>query len=240
MFSVMTHFSQAGPPERTFHRSVVVQDKVYIWGGLQDDLPEVHDSPQKQEFLSEIDVFELRTGAWENITTIGEVPLGVAAYACTAVGDLVYYFGGLCGHGEDCLHNSLSSLNTKLLKWTEIVPTTESVENSPMRKTWCGMVPFKSEGDLEEGEEDLLLVVGGHGIFPKSKQPGADYIPDEKNGDSDSDDDEEEEETPVVKGRTNEHHIMSLQNPGQSIVCDSGNKVSEDVQCGIRYISNIS
>lgn len=218
----MTQFSHSAglcPPERTFHHSVVVRDKLFVWGGLQVDLPGVHDSPKKQEYLSGVDVFELRTGAWETNSTIGEAPLGVAAYACTTVGDVVYYFGGLCGHGNDCLHNSLTSLDTMQLKWTQIVPTTDRVEIGPMKKAWCGMVSFKSEGD---SDEDLLMVVGGQGIFPKSKQPGAEYIPDEKNYDDEEeycDDDDEEEESPIVKGRTNEHHIMSLQTPGQISWC---------------------
>ena len=195
------------PAARTFHSSVLVGDKLFVWGGLQDSLPEVHSSADKQEFLSDVDVFELRTGLWEWNTTIGSTPLGVAAYSCAGVGELAYYFGGLCGHGESCLHNSLFALDTSRLKWNEIVATNERVECGPMRKAWCGMVSFKAE----DGEQDMLLVVGGHGIFPEKRQPGAHYIPDDDD-DCDSDD---EMESGVVKGRTNEHHMMSLHAPGQ-------------------------
>ena len=205
IMSILFPVPASGPYEpaaRTFHRTVLVGDKLFVWGGLQDSLPEVHHSADKQEFLSDVDVFELRTGLWEWSTTIGNTPLGVAAYSCAAVGELAYYFGGLCGHGENCLHNSLFALDTSRLKWSEIVPTSERVEAGPMRKAWCGMVAFKTEDG-----EDMLFVVGGHGIFPDVRQPGAHYVPDDKDDDDDSDD---ELESGIVKGRTNEHHMVSL------------------------------
>lgn len=205
---MMMTFFTAASFERTFHRSVLVKDKLFIWGGLQNGLPYEHDSPQKQEILSEVDVFDMETGVWDTWSTIGKVPLGVAGYACTAVDDKIYYFGGSCGHGDYCLHNSLSALDTTQQKWREIFPTTKRAEQScPMRKAWCGLVSFKCTTD--QTEEDLLLVVGGQGIFPSTQQANSKYVPVNQKDDM-LDSDEDEEEHDAIKGRTNEHHIFSI------------------------------
>ena len=42
-----------------------------------DGLPPVHDSPEKREFLSSVDVFQLDCGDWIRRETSGTPPLGV-------------------------------------------------------------------------------------------------------------------------------------------------------------------
>ena len=156
-------------------------------------MPEVHDSAEKRQFFSSVEVFDVNTGCWEQRTTRGTPPLGVAGYSCVAVRNELHYFGGGCGH-RDCYHNSVHTLSTSTLQWRMLAPnilrglgtTTEGGE--PMQKQWCGMVQFS------DGEEDLLYVVGGYGhAAPSSPQHGAQY-------------------QPVYGGgvRTNEQHIFSL------------------------------
>ena len=142
---------------------------MYIWAGAVDDLPEVHDSQEKIQFISCVEVFCIESGDWISQQTSGAPPLGVKGYGCTAVGDTLHFFGGYCtcDHGG-CYHNSIHSLSTASLHWVELSPTT-SEGGAPMTKMECGMMAFK------DGEDDILYVVAGYGRLPLCLQPGAQY-----------------------------------------------------------------
>ena len=173
------------PAGRHDHSTAVVDHELYLWGGSQNGMPRVHDSAEKRQFYSSVEVFDVDTGCWEQRTTRGTPPLGVRGYSCVAVRNELYYFGGECGH-SDCYYNSVHTLSTSTLQWRMLAPsTTES--GTPMQKQWCGMAHFT------DGEEDLLYVVGGWGHpVPSSPQHGAQY----QQGGSGV--------------RTNEQHIFSL------------------------------
>ena len=127
-----------------------------MWAGWQSGMPCVHDSAEKRAFLSSVEVFNVITGCWEQRTTRGTPPLGVLGYSCVAVRNDLYYFGGECGHGGYCYHNSVHALSTSTLQWKMLAPTT-SADWAPMKKHSCGVVHFTDE------EQDLLFVVGGYG-----------------------------------------------------------------------------
>ena len=144
---------------RSSHSTAVVDDElVYLWAGHQHQgMPRVHDSAQKRQFYSSVEVFDVNTGCWDKRTTRGTPPLGVRGYSCVcnAIRNELHYFGGECSH-SDCYHNSVHTLSTSTLQWRMLAPsTTES--GAPMQKHHCGMVHFT------DGEEDLLYVVGGWG-----------------------------------------------------------------------------
>ena len=90
-------------------------------------------------------------------------------YACAAMGTDIYYFSGSCGH-DDCRHNSVSKLNTPTLQWSELAAT-ETHRESPMKKSYSGMVAFKDE------DEEYLFTIGGVGDAAPFYQPGAEYKP---------------------------------------------------------------
>ena len=52
-----------------------------------DGIPRVHDSLEKIQFLSSVDVFQMDSADWIQQVTCGTPPLGVSGYCCTAVGD---------------------------------------------------------------------------------------------------------------------------------------------------------
>ena len=60
----------------------------------RDGMPEVHDSAEKRQFFSSVEVFDVNTGCWEQRTTRGTPPLGVMGYSCVAVRNELHYFGG--------------------------------------------------------------------------------------------------------------------------------------------------
>ena len=150
-----------------------------------DDMPRVHDSPEKMQLLSTVDVFQVDCGDWIWQATSGTPPLGVSGYCCTAVGDSLYYYGGYCGH-DSCYHNSVHKLSTSYLQWMMLSPST-SENGAPMKKSGSGMVSFR------DGEEDILYVVAGYGPAPSYRQPGAQY-----------------EAAGTGYNRCNEHHMFSL------------------------------
>ena len=176
--------SRYEPTPRYGHTPLLVGGNLYLWGGLMDGMPEVHDSPEKIKFLSSVDVFQVDSGCWIRQVTSGTPPLGASEYSCTAVGDSLYYYGGDCGH-YDCFHNSVHQLSTSSLQWMMLSPSTSESE-APMRKIDCGMVAFR------DGEEDILCVVAGCGV-PSYRQPGTQY-------------------EVVASGYTmcNEHHMLNL------------------------------
>ena len=131
-------------------------------------MPEIHDSREKRLFISCVEVFHCESEDWIRQPTSGAPPLGVRGYGCTALGDILHFFGGYCNHGGNCYHNSIHSLSTSSLHWVELSPTT-SEGGAPMRKGYCGTVAFK------DGEEEILYVVAGRGPTPSYRQPGAQY-----------------------------------------------------------------
>ena len=178
--------SRYNPAPRTRHQTIRVGSNVYMWAGVVDGMPRVHDSQDKIRFISCVEVFHCGSGDWICQPTSGAPPLGVSGYGCTAVGDTLHFFGGYCNHGN-CYHNSIHSLSTSSLHWVELSPTTSEGGPAPMRKCDCGMVEFK------DGEEDILYVVAGRGPTPSYRQPGAQYEAD--GGD---------------RVRCNEQHMFSL------------------------------
>ena len=138
-----------------------------MWGGEQDGLPEVHDSEEKRRITSNIQHFTPSTGQWITRGTTGTPPLRVRAYCCTAINDLLYYFGGDCGH-DDCYLNSITQLDTVSLQWRELEPT--DATRPVMRRGWSGMISFEHDGVHH------LLMIGGMGPKPAVQLPHYKYI----------------------------------------------------------------
>ena len=138
-----------------------------MWGGNQPGLPGVHDSKEKRRITSTIQHFNPSTGQWITRGTTGTPPLGVYAYCCTAINDLLYYFGGECGH-DVCYHNSITQLDTVSLQWRELEPT--DVTRPVMRRAYGGMISFEHDGVHH------LLMIGGIGPKPAVQLPHYKYI----------------------------------------------------------------
>uniref|UniRef100_A0AAN0IT35 Uncharacterized protein n=1 Tax=Amphimedon queenslandica TaxID=400682 RepID=A0AAN0IT35_AMPQE len=156
------------PVERSWHSTVRVGDYLYMWGGLQSDLPEVHNNDKKKALSSLMEVYHLPTGRWEQKPTTGNPPLGICTYASATIANEIFYFGGRCNH-DNCYHNSLYSFNVDTFTWRELSPTTP--HHGPMMKAHCSMVAFQVNG------EDYLAVIGGHGPSSNNTptQPNAQY-----------------------------------------------------------------
>ena len=128
-----------------------------MWGGVGSG---VHDV---------MDVYHLPTGAWDQKPTTGTPPPGTWGYSSIAIGNNIYFFGGL-GHGV--YSNSLYCINVDTFHWRELSPS--SSDRGPMMKGYCGMVSAHFDG------EDYLTIIGGYGSssINTPKQPDAQYSAD--------------------------------------------------------------
>ncbi|XP_019858244.1 PREDICTED: uncharacterized protein LOC109586489 [Amphimedon queenslandica] len=146
--------------KRAEHKGPVIGESLYLWAGNQVDLPKVHDSLQKKELTSRVDVYQLSTADWSSHLTRGTPPLGVMAYSCTTSHSNIYYFGGWCGH-DICYHNTLNVLNTIKMEWTSC----SNAEQSLMKKSNAGMISLEFDG------AEYLVIIGGKGSTPTVYHP---------------------------------------------------------------------
>ena len=149
---------------RAEHKAPVIGESLYLWAGNQADLPSVHDSLQKRELTSTVDVYQLSTADWSSHLTRGTPPLGVAGYSCTTSHSNIYYFGGACGH-DLCCHNTLNVLNTIKMQWTSC----SNAEQSLMKKSYAGMISLEFDG------AEYLFIIGGIGSIPTDYHPQFQY-----------------------------------------------------------------
>ena len=152
---------------RSQHSTVFISDRLYCWGGEQEDLPIGHFSDEKRRFTSSVDIFHLPTFKCERKPTTATPPAGVMYYACTNVRDRILYFGGSC-KPFDCFHNELFELDTLTNEWREIINSSPDI--GPMRKRGCGMISFNINA------EDNLLVIGGIGHIPIITEAKSQYL----------------------------------------------------------------
>ena len=156
---------------RVHHSSIVLGlDDVIIWGGDQAGLPwGVHDNENKRTVISRLDVLNLPSMEWNNVSTTGTPPVGAMNYGATTIGEDMYIFdGGRCADGA-CVHNDLYQLNTNDKVW-RCIPCT----NRPIKKQKCGFISYSYQGS------DYLLALGGKGgkQLPAEPQLHSLYTPD--------------------------------------------------------------
>ena len=150
---------------RSQHKAPVIGDSLYLWGGGRPDRPiKDHDSFDKRQLVSTVEVFSFSTGQWSSQLTRGTPPQGVIAYSCATSQSNINYYGGWCGH-DDCYYNSLNVLNTLNMNWTLVQPNNDSI----MKKAYGGMI------SLDFDKTEYLFIVGGLGSTPNVHRPQFQY-----------------------------------------------------------------
>ena len=150
---------------RAKHKTPVIGDSLYLWGGSQPGFPHVHDSPQKEQLVSTVEVFSFSTGQWSSQLTKGTPPQGVMGYFCATSHSNIYYYGGWCGH-DHCYYNSLNVLNTLNMNWTLVQPNDDSM----MKKAYGEMI------SLDFDNTEYLFIVGGVGSTPTARPSQFRYV----------------------------------------------------------------
>ena len=149
---------------RSEHKAPVIGDSLYLWGGDQPGFPKVHDSFEKRQLVSTVEVFSFSTGRWSSQLTRGTPPEGVMGYSCTTSHSKIYYYGGTCGH-HGCCYNSLNVLNTSNMNWTLVKPNNDSM----MKTVYGGMI------SLDFDKTEYLFILGGVGPTPTVRHPQFQY-----------------------------------------------------------------
>ena len=163
MMTIVPSFT-TGFKMRAYHKAPVIGESLYLWAGDRVDLPAVHDSLQKSELTSTVDVYQLSTADWSSHLTRGTPPLGVIGYSCTTSHSNIYYFGGWCGH-DLCYHNTLNVLNTIKMQWTSC----SNAEQLLMKKAGAGMISLEFDG------AEYIFIIGGIGSTPTDYHPQFQY-----------------------------------------------------------------
>ena len=188
------------------HQTALIgTELLYVWAGWNYDFVqfEHHDSIEKRDFRSKMNIFKLSTGQWKTVRTSDEgdpPPYGVLGYTCTVINTKIYYFGGYCGHGL-CFYNDLNEFDAETFKWKQLQAPSDDIP--VMRRCFGGSVAVESESMR------YLLFIGGHAssdIFspkPYKKIEGANYLNDWN--------------FPTGTVRTNEHNMYSL-STGKSLI----------------------
>ncbi len=149
------------PYPRWGHNALYTNEKVYLWGGMSSFPLKVHDGPQKQQYMSQISVFDAATHRWGLKIASGPAPLGVRDFSAVVQStDRLVQFGGYCGH-DHCWHNSLHTLyvNCERLQWEELsCDLPDDRKDVPLMKQDCGTVCY----DDVDGSP-VLCVFGGAG-----------------------------------------------------------------------------
>ena len=146
--------SQHEPVGRWSHCSAIVDGKQYTYGG--------HFGAGGSPPLSTVEIFNLVTEQWQQMTTTGEMPPGQIGASCAAVATSVYYFGG---RDEDNIYNTLHCLEINKLIW-RATPAVNPHE-APMLKMNAAMLVYGN----------TLIISGGYGVLPQNPNPNK-YIPD--------------------------------------------------------------
>ena len=161
------------PIRRRGHKTVIINDKLYMWGGYRRTYHlSTHRDLEKLQYLSKIDVLDVKRGLWMGEKTTGEPPLGLAGYGCAFINEYIYFFGGDCRHKpipSQCsgYHNNLSQLDTTSKHWIHLSPSKE--KSKVMKRAYGGMISAKL------GNDDLLFIVCGEGPLPTYRHDATTY-----------------------------------------------------------------
>uniref|UniRef100_A0A158PKZ1 Kelch domain-containing protein 10 n=1 Tax=Angiostrongylus costaricensis TaxID=334426 RepID=A0A158PKZ1_ANGCS len=104
------------PPSRDGHSAVVVGDRMYLFGGFEEDL---------QRFSQETYVFDFLTNRWSELNTSGQPPLWRDFHTAVAIDSKMYIFGGRSDHTgqfhstRDMYDERLKALDLRTGEWSD-------------------------------------------------------------------------------------------------------------------------
>ena len=171
------------PDPRYDPSSAVINGKLCVWGG-------------KAVASTSLQVYHPYLESWRQLSTQGPRLPGLYGGASAHSENYLYIYGGQDDNfsRSGCLHK----LDIETSTW--ILLAIHSAD-APMKKVACEMIVY----------ENLVIVIGGHGIRNGLIQPGSMWRK-ERNTDDD--------ENPNTKGSTNEMHKYDL-SEGEGANCTS-------------------
>lgn len=157
------HGDHYEPQGRYYHCSVLIEQKLYTYGGHFGAAGTSSHPP------TVVEAFDLTTERWEQLQTSGTPPPGFIGTACAAIGPCLYTFAG---HNKRQFFNTICQLDTRNLTWMKVIAV--NPQDAPMAKKESAMVSYLGR---------ILVTFAGYGPFPINRQRGVEYvaIPDRDN-----------------------------------------------------------
>ncbi|KJH53729.1 kelch repeat protein [Dictyocaulus viviparus] len=121
------------PPARDGHSAVVVGDRMYLFGGFEEDL---------QRFSQETYVFDFQTNRWSELNTTGQPPLWRDFHTAVAINSKMYIFGGRSDHTgqfhstRDMYDERLKALDLRTGEWSEPICSGVSPTGRRSHSAW--------------------------------------------------------------------------------------------------------
>jgi len=145
------------PSPRWDHYAAPVGGRCFLWGGCVPDFS----ASGRKKLASTVEIFHPYQETWEQQPTSGVPPPGLYLGTSVSLLDQLYSFGGFDGASR---YNTLHMLDPTSLEWKQ--KRALNLADGPMRKSGCGMVPYR---------QDRLALFGGYGIPTGPTQPGATF-----------------------------------------------------------------
>ena len=156
MNAVVAQLLQRAPPARAFHDSVVLKDKLFVWGGETDTFGQYH---------SHLNLFsvDMQTGSWHQHTvTPPDAPPPSKEGCSTVIGNTIYSYGGKISQSPYRASDELYKLNLKDMRWRRVL--VRGIK--PGGRMGAGMCSVNGK----------LLLMGGYGPLPSERiHPQAEY-----------------------------------------------------------------
>ena len=99
------------PRKRDHFNAVVYDGKIYAVGGRRSDVPSI-----QGDEVSEIDVFDLETGAWSTLPTSSNIPTPRAGLSSVIYNGQIFAIGGESPQAD--AHDEVESFNAETGVWT--------------------------------------------------------------------------------------------------------------------------
>jgi len=121
------------PASRTNHAAAAVGNKMYVFGGNNNNERGVY------QVLDDLNVLDVDTMTWSQPATSGAKPSARSGHTLTAIGQNLYLFGGGVWNERDGWvrkHSDVHVLDTKTMHWTQ--PACENnIDNSTFAITFA-------------------------------------------------------------------------------------------------------
>ncbi|MBX2819478.1 MAG: hypothetical protein KTR29_07345, partial [Rhodothermaceae bacterium] len=100
------------PRARDHVHAAVINNKLYVAGGRNGDLPDT---------IAEVDVYDFGTGQWSTLPSSANFPIQRSGTSAVAVGRFLVVMGGESIQQVDA-HDEVHALDTNSLQWTTLEP----------------------------------------------------------------------------------------------------------------------
>lgn len=162
------------PVWRDFHTAVIIDEKMYVFGGRSDQMGQFHST--KDVYCDRLKVLDLNSGEWSDPIVKGTKPGGRRSHSAWAHNGRMYIFGGFLGTLNHH-YNDMYCFDPATNQWEKIVGTCAgSVTRPSPRRRQCTVV-VNDRLFLFGGTKPNLSTTAGAGLADLADLYVFDYAP---------------------------------------------------------------